>query len=46
MYRVHLGGRRWRRFTRLVDACRFCNEVHKRTGVVLSITLKTAKGGR
>lgn len=36
-YRVHLGGRRWRRFETLEAAIAFCSEVFNRTGIVLAI---------
>lgn len=37
VYRVHLGGRRYRRFTDLVSAREFCNRYFQQTGVVLSV---------
>lgn len=37
-YRVHVGGRRYRRFSTLDAAKAFCEQVFARTGIVLSIT--------
>lgn len=36
-YKVHIGGRRWRRFPTLAAATAFCSAVHKRTGIILTI---------
>lgn len=36
-FRVHLGGRRFRRFATLDDARTFCNDVFYRTKIVLTI---------
>ena len=36
-YKVHIGGRRYRRFEALADAVAFVGEVFKRTKIVLSI---------
>ena len=36
-YKVHVGGKRYRRFETLEEARVFVGEVFKRTGIVLSI---------
>ena len=36
-FRVHIGGRRYRRFATLAEASAFCNEVHRRTRIILSV---------
>ena len=41
VYKVHIGGRRFRRFPSLDAASKFCSEVFARTGIVLSIVPQT-----
>ena len=36
-YRVHLGGKRYRKFTTLEDARTFCDTVARETGEILSV---------
>lgn len=36
-FQVHIGGRRYRYFATLAEACAFCDEVCRRTRIVLSI---------
>lgn len=36
-YQVHCGGKRYRYFDTMEEASAFCNEVHARTKVILSI---------
>lgn len=36
-YRVHIGGKRYRRFAALIDATAFCNEFFNRKRIVLAI---------
>lgn len=38
-YKVHVGGKRWRRFNTLAAANAFCSEVFRRTNIVLTIIL-------
>jgi hypothetical protein len=37
-FRVHIGGKRYRKFDTLQDACAFCSKVFAQTGIVLAIT--------
>jgi hypothetical protein len=37
LWKVHVGGRRWKRFATLTEARAFCSEVFDRTGIVLAI---------
>lgn len=36
-FRVHIGGRRYRRFSTLEEASIFCEAVRQRTKIILSI---------
>lgn len=36
-YKVHIGGRRWKRFPTLDEAVAYCNRIFDTKGIVLAI---------
>ena len=42
IYKVHIGGNRWRWFPTLAEASAFCGAVFKRTGLILTIVQEAA----